>query len=285
MQKKILEVILFFIGIICLSYPILSNFINSYTKTEVVQQYRDDVGKMTDEEKANELKKAQEYNNNLNNEGIIDLSLKDRDEKEDTEYASYLNILNIGNVLAYISIPKINVYLPIYHGVSDSVLQSGIGHLPETSFPIGGKGTHSVLAGHTGLAKATMFDYIDELVIGDKFYIYVLDDILEYEVDDIQVVEPAYQHVIKRDENEDYVTLVTCTPRYINTHRLLVRGKRVENSESDIQTMREQTNIDINQNIIQRKNKMYYAIVIVLAILIVGLLILLVGKPRNGKHF
>lgn len=139
MQKKILEVILFLIGIICLSYPVLSNFINSYTKTEVVQQYREDVGKMTNEEKANEIKKAQEYNKKLNNEGIIDLSLTDRNEKNDTEYASYLNILNIGNVLAYISIPKINVYLPIYHGVSDNVLQSGIGHLPETSFPIGEK--------------------------------------------------------------------------------------------------------------------------------------------------
>ena len=283
MKKKFLEVVLFFIGIMCLSYPILSNYINSYSKTEVIQHYVEDVENLSNDEKNNELVKAKEYNDNLNKDSGINISL-DNEYNDNSEYGNYLNILNIGNVLAYISIPKINVYLPIYHGVSESVLQNGIGHMPETSFPIGGKGTHCVLAGHTGLAKATMFDYIDELVLGDKFYIYVLDIVLEYEVDDIIVVEPSYQHAIDRNENDDFITLVTCTPRYINSNRLLVRGKRVENSDAEKNFVSDDIMDNIKEDTIKKRKKLFNGITVLFIIMLFGIAFLLKGKSKKGKH-
>ena len=143
-------------------------------------------------------------------------------------------MLDIGNTMGYISIPKINVELPIYHGTSDNILKNGVGHLEGTSLPIGGKNTHCVLAGHTGLASGKIFDNIDKLEFGDIFVIKVLDKTLEYKVVNIVKVDPNDTEAIKLDPEKDYVTLVTCTPRLINTHRLLVRGERVQDEKSNI---------------------------------------------------
>ena len=133
--------------------------------------------------------------------------------------------------MGYLEIPSIEVYLPIYHGTSEGVLQSGIGHLGNTSLPIGGENTHAVLSGHTGLPNARLLTVLDKLQEGDQFYIHVLDEILAYEVDQIKVVEPDDISDIFIEEGEDYVTLVTCTPYGINSHRLLVRGTRVPYTE------------------------------------------------------
>ncbi len=284
MKRKILQIILFLIGVLSISYPLISNLVNLYDKTELVQEYQTNVSLLSEEEKQSELEKAIEYNKNLNNEGIVDISFSNR--TNDNQYSSYLNILNIGNVLAYINIPKINVYLPIYHGVSDDVLQNGVGHLPETSLPIGGKGNYSVLAAHTGLSKVTMFDRIDELEIGDNFYIHVLDNVLKYEVDNIQVVEPTYQHVIERNENEDYVVLVTCTPRYVNTHRLLVRGKRVDEQNAENNDTELDVKSEIEIEVKNRKKKMYVGMITVCIIVVLGVSFLLMGKneEKKGKH-
>lgn len=283
MKKKIIEVILVTIGIVSISYPIIANQINSYTKTEAILDYQEKISKLTKEQKQEVMQKAQEYNNEISQE--------------------YNNVLNIGEVIAYISIPKINIYLPIYQGTSEKVLQSGIGHIEGTSLPIGGKGSHSVIAGHTGLVRTKMFDDIDELEKGDKFYIHVLDNKLTYEVDDIKVVEPTATNVIEKNPSEDFVTLITCTPYMINSHRLLVRGKRAEEEnmeEKAVEAMAKNdktekevntsstpnTNGDINSENQQAKyiqtkqlKKMIISIIIFILILIIGIMWVL----KNNK--
>ena len=150
----------------------------------------------------------------------------------ENEYENQLNVDNSG-IMGYIEIPKIDVKLPIFHGVDSSVLQIGIGHLKETTLPIGGKGTHSALSGHRGLPSAKLFTELDELEIGDTFNIYILDKSLSYQIDNIIVVEPNDASSLGIIPDKDYVTLITCTPYGINTQRLLVRGTRVEYKKND----------------------------------------------------
>ena len=144
-----------------------------------------------------------------------------------------MNLLDTGVCLGYIDIPKINVYLPIYEGTNDEVLLQGIGHLKNTSLPIGGKNTNSVLVGHTGITAKTFFDDLVKMELSDQFYIYILDDVLKYKVIDIKVVLPNETENIKPVAEADLVTLVTCTPKYINSHRLLVIGERVIDEEAN----------------------------------------------------
>lgn len=152
---------------------------------------------------------------------------KNYNKKDENE----LNLIDISNCLGYIEIPKINVYLPIYEGTSDEVLLKGIGHLKNTSLPIGGKSTNSVLVGHTGITAKTFFDDLVKMELGDEFYIYILEEILKYKVTDIKVVLPNDTENIKVVDKLDLVTLVTCTPKYINSHRLLVIGERMKIEE------------------------------------------------------
>ena len=195
--------------------------------------------------------------------------------------------------MGYINIPKINVYLTIYHGTGDSVLDVGIGHLENTSLPVGGPGTHAVLTGHTGLVRQKLFDDIDKLEIKDKFYIYVLDEKLTYEVDQIKVVEPSDESDLKIVEGQDYVTLVTCTPYGVNSHRLLVRGKRIEN-EDDKESNQNTTSSGIesrtevitkndrkNVNKALEKYKLYSLIISIIVILFLIIIILINGKKGN----
>ena len=137
-------------------------------------------------------------------------------------------MLGLGESLGYITIPKIDVELPIYEGTNDDVLSQGVGHMEQSSYPLGGESTHCVLTGHRGLPSAVLFTDLDQLVIGDCFYLHILDEILAYEVDQIKVVEPNESGDLEIIKGEDYCTLVTCTPYAINTHRMLVRGKRTE---------------------------------------------------------
>ena len=269
MKKKSINILFIFIGIVLFMYPIISNLIGKYTQTVDISKYKEQTDNLTNEKKQEEIEKAKEYNDKLINNGEI-------------TYNSYLNVLNIGEIIAYIDIPKINVYLPIYHGVSENVLQSGIGHMEKTSLPVGGKGTHCVLTGHTGLVRTKMFDDIKKLKLGDKFFIHVLDEVLAYKVDNIKVVLPDEVDSLKIDENEDYITLVTCTPYMINTHRLLVRGTRTELEATDEEI--------INDSIPKEKQqvqlwKIVVFIVIVLFIFIILLLLLIKRKEKHkGKH-
>lgn len=285
MKRKVIEIILIIIGISAIGFPVISKFVNSYTETTVISNYQEDINKLTEEQKEEELRKAQEYNDEISQEGIVDISLDKKKNEEDKGYVSYLNVLNIGNAIGYINIPKLDVNLPIYHGISENVLQTGVGHLQGTSLPIGGQGTHAVLAGHTGLASNKIFDDLDKMVIGDKFYIYVLGKTLEYEVDDIKVVKPEVVDAIERNPEEDYVTLITCTPYMVNSHRLLVRGTRVETLDNVTnQTSDSQLNNLQNINNLKNKKKREMLLIITIFVIATIFLILWIARGKENKE-
>ena len=229
-KRNILSGIMLLIGIVLILYPFILNYITEKDQAKVITDYQSEVEVLTQSQKNEKIKNAEKYNNELSKDIQVDVSLDETEE----ENKDYLNMLDIGNTMGYISIPRIKVELPIYHGTSDNVLKNGVGHLEGTSLPIGGKNTHCVLAGHTGLASGKIFDNIDKLEFGDIFYIKVLDKTLEYKVVNIVKVDPNDTEAIKLDPEKDYVTLVTCTPRLINSHRLLVRGERVQDEKSNI---------------------------------------------------
>lgn len=276
MKNKIIEITLILGGIILIAYPVISMCVASYNQTIAISNYQENVSSLSKEEKEEELKNAREYNDELNQSTAIDISMA---VDEESEHVSYFNILNVGDVMAYISIPKINVYLPIYHGLSENVLQSGVGHLETTALPVGGKGTHCVLAGHTGLVRTKIFDDINKLEIGDKFYLNVLDEKLVYEVDKIDVVLPDNTEAIVVDELEDYVTLITCTPYMVNTHRLLVRGSRTEENEAEEGEV-EEANIEI----IKSSRKKYILIVVISFIIVTIILIKYIFNEKKNSH-
>lgn len=192
--------------------------------------YSESVSKMSEEEYDTILKSAEEYNQKLTSMNW-NMSAEDKGE-----YESELNFNNDGS-MGYIDIPKINVKLTIYHGTDDSVLQTSIGHLEGTSLPVGGKGTHSVLSGHRGLPSAKLFSDLDKLREGDTFTVHVLNETLTYEVDQIRVVDPTDFTDLTIDPDQDYMTLVTCTPYGVNTQRLLVRGHRIANADGATNTI------------------------------------------------
>ena len=221
--RVIFCVIIFMTGLGIASYPFISNMVAQRHASQVVKDYETNVEEM-DEEKIDAMKEAaKKYNEQLSNVVSVD------DENENNEQGeSYADLLNIGESLGYITIPKINVNLPIYNGTSQDVLSKGVGHMEQSSYPLGGESTHCVLTGHRGLPSAVLFTDLDKLEIGDEFYLHVLDEILAYKVDQIKVVEPNESGDLEIIDGKDYCTLVTCTPYAINSHRLLVRGERTE---------------------------------------------------------
>ena len=230
--RVIFCVIIFITGFGIASYPFISNMVAQRHASQVVKDYETNVEEM-DEEKIDVMKEAaKKYNEQLSNVVSVD------DENENNEQGeSYVDLLNIGESLGYITIPKIDVNLPIYNGTSQDVLSKGVGHMEQSSYPLGGVSTHCVLTGHRGLPSAVLFTDLDKLEIGDEFYLHVLDEILAYKVDQIKVVEPNESGDLEIIDGKDYCTLVTCTPYAINSHRLLVRGERTEyKGEQDKQT-------------------------------------------------
>ena len=230
--RVIFCVIIFITGLGIASYPFISNMVAQRHASQVVKDYETNVEEM-DEEKIDAMKEAaKKYNEQLSNVVSVD------DENENNEQGeSYADLLNIGETLGYITIPKIDVNLPIYNGTSQDVLSKGVGHMEQSSYPLGGESTHCVLTGHRGLPSAVLFTDLDKLEIGDEFYLHVLDEILAYKVDQIKVVEPNESGDLEIIDGKDYCTLVTCTPYAINSHRLLVRGERTEyKGEQDKQT-------------------------------------------------
>ena len=220
-------------GVFLLLYPTASNWLNQYTQSNVISDYQQSLEQITDEDKLRQIEDARQYNQEL----IGNVVLKDPFDAEalkvmNENYPKLLAV-NYSGVMGYIDIPKIDVDLPIYHGTSTEVLTMGVGHLENTSLPVGGLGTHAVLSGHTGLPSAKIFTDLNKLEINDVFYIKVMDETLEYKINQIKIVEPSNTQDLLIDTNHDYVTLVTCTPYGVNSHRLLVRGERVENSQAD----------------------------------------------------
>lgn len=217
--------LLIIIGAAVFFYPTVSNYLAEKNQAIVIQEYQHSIQTNDVAELEAEWKKAEEYNENLAGDPVHDPFVPG------SGYAlpeNYADVLNIDGVMGYLEIPKISVYLPVYHGTSDEVLQKGVGHIESTALPIGGAFRHSVLTGHRGLPNAELFTSLDKLKIGDYFYIHVLDQTLAYQVDQIKTVKPNELEDLVAVEGEDYITLVTCTPYAVNTHRLLVRGSRTE---------------------------------------------------------
>lgn len=224
--STILLVLALLAGVSLLLYPSLSNYWNSMHATQAVNDYAKDVQELDYTEYDRMLRDAERYNQSLLHRES-DYALTD---EQDSQYASLLAIDDSG-IMGYIEIPSIGVSLPIYHSTSDGVLQRAVGHLDWTSLPVGGASTHCVLSGHRGLPSAKLFTDLDQLAAGDTFVIRVLDEVLTYEVDQILIVEPADVSALSIEDGKDLCTLVTCTPYGVNSHRLLVRGHRVENAE------------------------------------------------------
>lgn len=216
-------ILFFFIGLLVLLYPSISNYYNEKSQSKAIVDYETIIKKYEKEEYQNYFKEANEYNKQLSS-----LSHPLIKYKKLKNYHKILNFNQIG-MMGYLTISKIKVELPIYHGTSEDVLSTSVGHLEGTSLPIGGQGTHSVLSAHRGLPSSKLFTDVDKLEVGDTFTITILDSLLTYEVDKIVIVDPNDTSYLKIDKEKDYVTLLTCTPYGINTHRLLIRGKRIEN--------------------------------------------------------
>jgi sortase A len=204
------------IGVAVMGYPVASNWLAEYTASVEIADYNAVVEQEDTSELEAMLEEAERYNEALSGRG------------DGTSVADYDDVLAMTDAIGYLEIPRLEVYMPIYHGVDEEVLQKGIGHLPESSLPVGGESTHCVLSGHTGLPAAKILTGLDQMEEGDQFYIHVLNQVLAYEVDQIKVVLPEETDDIQIVQGKDYVTLLTCTPYGINSHRLLVRGERTE---------------------------------------------------------
>ena len=232
MRKQLGNIILtviLFIGIGLLVYPTFSDWWNSFHQTRAIAGYSAAVANMDKEEFDRMWAEAEAFNSYLaNTPGRFSLS-----EAEVQTYNSILDVTGTG-IMGYIDIPSIKVSLPIYHGTDEAILQIAIGHIIGTSFPIGGEGAHCAVSGHRGLPSAKLFTDIDQLQAGDKFLLQVLDRTLTYEVDQIRIVLPQELQDLEIDPYQDYCTLITCTPYGVNTHRLLVRGHRVDNDVTDV---------------------------------------------------
>lgn len=228
MKKKwptIVLIVILLAGLSLLLYPTVSNYWNSFHSSRAIVSYAESVSKIDTGEYAEIWKAATDYNRDLltrTNSYILS-------DEQRAEYDSLLNVDGTG-IMGYIEISSLGVSLPIYHGVSDSVLQVAVGHLDWTSLPVGGESTHCVMSGHRGLPSAKLFTDLDDLREGDTFVIRILNEVLTYEVDQILTVDPQDTKALLIEPGRDYCTLVTCTPYGINTHRLLVRGHRTENA-------------------------------------------------------
>lgn len=268
--STIIVIVIFICGLSLFLYPTFSNLYNEYLNKKLIGDYQEVFNNIPPEQYEQEMSNALAYNENKNNpEKLEELGLT---------YEDTLNIAGNG-VMGYIEIPKISVSLVIYHTINEGVLQNGIGHVPETSLPIGGNNTHCVLAGHTGLPSAKLLTNIDHLKVGDNFYIHVLDEVLEYTVDDIAVVEPEEVSRLNVISGKDCVTLVTCTPYGVNSHRLLVRGVRTNggNSSSDaINVQNDLLNIDM-------KYLLTFSLIGVFIIFIAVYKIITIRKKKNNE--
>lgn len=258
MKKKILgiliPVLIFLTGLGVLLYPVFSDLWNQHRQNRLMTDYTNTVTDMEDAERNALWSAAVQYNQGL--QAAPQDAFTGADPGPKNPYWSLLDPDGTG-VMGYLEIPKISLRLPIYHGTGDAALQKGIGHLAGTSLPVGGSGTHCVLSGHRGLPSALLFTDLDQLETGDTFTLYVLDQRLSYQVDQILVVEPEDVSALAPEDGKDYVTLVTCTPYGVNTHRLLVRGSRIEDTQEPVP---EVTNLQVAAKAFGWKGKLLLAL-------------------------
>ena len=274
------SLLIFAAGVGIFVYPAVSNRLAERRQAEAIERYEADVTVLEPEEIEEQKARAREYNQNLTEDELHDPFLQGDQYVISSGYNDVLNY-NEDGIMAYVEIPCIDVNLPIYHGTSEEVLQKGAGHLAASSLPIGGEGTHSVISAHRGLPSAKLFTDLDEMEIGDVFYIHVLDETLAYQVDQIETVEPDELNSLRVVKGRDLVTLLTCTPYAVNTHRLLVRGTRIPYEEArEIQEEQE-------QNALPLWLREYFTSIVVgiffLALLITAVLLWRKRSRRKGK--
>jgi len=225
-KSTIILLVSFFIGLSVLPYPALSSYWNSKTQSEAIVDYESMLAQFKPEDHTALFEQADAFNRRL-----WELEEPLRDHARLTDYGDILNISGTG-MMGYITVPKINQELPVYHGTSEGVLSVAVGHLEGTSLPVGGPGTHCVVSAHRGLPTAVLFTHLDRMELGDTFSFTILDRTITYEVDQIRIVEPNDTSLIRLEEGKDYCTLLTCTPYGINTQRLLVRGHQIDASQT-----------------------------------------------------
>ena len=265
MKKKhkwstIILLSIFFVGLSVLLYPTLSSYWNSRTQSQAIVDYEKMLAAIPDADYTEEFLRADEYNR-----ALAQLKAPLIEHKTIDGYMDILNINGTG-IFGYITIEKIGVELPVYHTTSDSVLSVAVGHLEGTSIPSGGIGTHSVLSAHRGLPSATLFTHLDHMELGDTFTLTILDRELTYQVDQIKTIDPSVVDDLRIEEDQDYCTLLTCTPYGINTHRLLVRGRRIETVS--------QKNIYINSDAYQIDALIVMPVVAIPMLLVLMLIVL-----------
>lgn len=256
MKRKIVNILfglLFLIGFGILAYPTIANQWNTYRQSRLISGYDQAVSQMDEEDFDKAWEEARAYNATFEQNSIMS-DVFGIDEADDIKGTEYWKVLNVGGdgIMGYITIPKINIKLAIYHGTDTDVLQTGVGHLNGTKLPVGGEGNHTVLSAHRGLPSAKLFTDIDQLKEKDRFYLHILDEDMAYEVDQIlPMVDKddydALQEALKVEEGQDYVTLFTCTPYGVNSHRLLVRGHRVP-YDGELETTPTQSMVQAIQN-------------------------------------
>ena len=277
MKKKkgnfttLLLILVLLAGLSLLLYPSVSDYWNSFHQTRAIATYAEKVANLNQDQYDEIWAAAESYNASLTDR--VNAYLLSDAQKE--EYQQLLNVSGLG-VMGYIEIPSIDCSLPIYHGTEESVLQIAVGHLEWSSLPVGGESTHCVLSGHRGLPSAKLFTNLDKLREGDIFLLRILDEVLTYEVDQILIVEPQEVGALQIVEGQDYCTLVTCTPYGINTHRLLVRGHRIDNVE-------EAKTVRVTADAIQIEPLLVAPIVAIPILLLLLILLLLPKQPRK-KH-
>lgn len=269
----IILILILLAGLSLLLYPTVSDYWNSFHQSRAIAAYAEQVAEIDSDTCEQLWADAQVYNQSL----IGKVGRYDMTDEERAKYESLLDVSGNG-IIGYIEIPSIKCSLPIYHGTDEAILQIAVGHIEGTSLPVGGSGTHCVLSGHRGLPSARLFTDLDKMVVGDTFMMRVLDETLTYEVDQIRIVLPNELDDLEIEEGKDYCTLVTCTPYGINSHRLLVRGHRIENQV-------EAQEIRVTSDAIQIE-PLVVAPIVALPMLLALLIILLVSgtkKPYGGK--
>jgi len=274
-MKKIIPTLVFIVvllsGIGFLLYPYISDFISRQNRQLEILEYDRSVENLEEQQIALAWEQAKAYNEESDHWSVGDVYSGANSEilPED-----YLAVLNISEMMGYIEIPKIKVNLPIKHGTSDHVLENSVGHLTLSDLPIGGESNHAVLTGHTGLPSAILFTNLDKLEIGDYFFLNILDEKLAYKVDSMTVVLPSEIDSLKKVDGEDYVTLITCTPYGINSHRLLVKGTRTELPSTE-QLIPSET--------VPQKSHIHYILPLLLFLMGVILLIIGIGLRKRNK--
>lgn len=275
MKTKLMKVglvLIFTLGLGILLYPIVSNLLMNIFQTTAIKEYNYTVEQMKQDRIEEILSEARIYNEQFKNTIVVDPFSQEAENNKNSEYNE---ILNIDGTMGYIEIPKINVNLSIFHGTSEEVLKRGVGHIETTPLPIGGEGNHSVLSAHRGLPSAKLFTDLDKLEVDDVFMIKMLTEILVYKIDQITVVEPTDTQYLQAEDGQDYITLITCTPYAINTHRLLVRGTRIDTDEY-FATVN-------NNNLNNQKGSVNYLFISILVVFIILIVIFIFTKAIKRR--